>query len=334
MEVTRGVTTTYYRSPKDEVVRLRRDGDTEEEWAFFDRSGWRADWRIADTVPWPTYREKLVEIPASDDLVRRTAIDRVRTMHRSVSQVEQYEKCPHAYYLQRIERAWQRPAAWLSQGLAVHKAVEMYERADRQMTVEAAQDVYRSEYVSQTDRLAGDGVAVAHWFPSGPYTGPVDVERRYRLGLDQIERYDTWVRSHPDDVIWITPDGEPAIELEFRVDLDGVEVLGYIDQVLDGFGPRDVKSGNKPGGSFQLGVYDVALAEQYGIPAFGSGDYWLGKTGRATNAYDLSVWSRDAIADRVGAADAAIKAEKWDPTPSADACRMCSVQRACEFSLA
>lgn len=321
--------TLYYRTLNGYVVR-ERDG----EWSMFvelDR-----DWRVMEHVT-RQMREVLTELPADAlDVVevnRAARLTRVRTMHRSVSQIQQYERCPHAFYLQRVERAWQRPAAWLPHGLAVHKAVEMIERSSRQMPLAEAEDVFREEYADQTNRLASDGVSMSWWFPSGPYDGPADVERRYGLGLEQVGRYDQWIRSHPEDVIWMTPDGEPAIELGFDIELDGVQMIGYIDQVIADLGPRDVKSGATPGDSFQLAAYAVAIEEQYGV-RFLAGDYWMGKTGKATKPYDLTVWPRNAVADRLGAMDAAVKAEQFDPKPDPDTCRMCSVQRACAFSLA
>src|SRR5690606_39161160 len=65
------------------------------------------------------------------------------------------------------------------------------------------------------------------------------------------------------------------------VELDGVRVRGYIDQVLkadsdDSVRGRDVKTGAQPGDALQLKVYAVALEDTYGVQA-PTGDYWMGK---------------------------------------------------------
>src|SRR5690606_40927541 len=77
---------------------------------------------------------------------------------------------------------------------------------------------------------------------------------------------------YPEEVIWVAEDGTPGIELGFDVDLDGVRVRGYIDQVLkadsdDSVRVRDVKTGAQPGDALQLKVYAVALEDTYDVRA-------------------------------------------------------------------
>src|SRR6516164_8393805 len=87
--------------------------------------------------------------------------------------------------------------------------------------------------------------------------------------------------------------GTPGIELGFDIDLDGVLIRGFIDAIVvryleDGTRElvvRDHKTGNNPGDDFQLGVYSVALAEQFGSMATG-GDYWMGRSGKPTYPFD------------------------------------------------
>jgi putative RecB family exonuclease len=281
------------------------------------------------------------------------------TDYRSVSQVNEYEDCPHRYYLNRRLKAWSRPAAWFPQGLAVHEAAEAFEKSERTLSLEDTEEVYRESYVKHTNRMTADTPNFEYWFKSGPYGGEADIERRFGLGLAQVGRYvDYYTEQAPDEVIWITPDGTPAIELRFDIDLDGVKVRGFIDQIvmikpkipkpksrskkaLAEYAeqvantpakptPRDVKSGNKPGGFFQLGVYDVAVEELFGNKA-DVGDYWMGRTGKPTQLYDLSEWGREQVTEKFHEVDEGIRAERFDPKPSADKCGFCSVSSACEF---
>lgn len=253
--------------------------------------------------------------------------------YRSVSQVKTYRDCPQRWYLERRLRAWQRPAAWLPQGTAVHAAAEAWERSERQMSLEDAQQVYSESYAEEIGKYAAITPNWNYWFSSGPYRGAVDVERRYGLGLAMVERYvDYYTEQHPEQVIWITPDGTPAIELEFNVKFGDVKVKGYIDQVTKtsdrGIVVRDIKSGNTPGNAFQLAVYARAVEQQYG-QRIEVGDYWMGRAGGPTVPYDLSDWPESALADEFGEVDQLIKSEQFDPEPDDKKCMFCSVRTAC-----
>lgn len=257
------------------------------------------------------------------------------TEHRSVSQLKLYERCPYAYKLSRLEKVWQRPAAWLPQGSAVHEAAEAYERSGRQLTVEETQDVFRESYANHVNAYTETTPDFSAWFKSGPYAGDVDVERRYGIGLEQVEKYIDWYMNYPDEVIWIAPDGTPGIEIGFDIDLDGVQVRGFIDAVIVRDGEvivRDNKTGNKPGDDFQLGVYAVALAEQYGIDRPLAGDYWMGRTGKPTALYDLSAWTREAVSERFRWLEDNIAAGNFDPEPDSSKCRFCDVSWACDYA--
>jgi putative RecB family exonuclease len=269
--------------------------------------------------------------------------------HRSVSQINQYSRCPYSYKLARIDKVWQRPAAWLGQGSAVHEAAEAYEKSGRTMTLDEAQDVFRESYAKHINEACEVTPNLEWWFASGPYGGERDIERRFGIGLEQVERYIRWYEKHPEEVIWIAPDGTPGIELGFDIDLDGVLVRGYIDAVIqlpglagdnDDGSPRpevlvrDNKTGNTPGDDFQLGVYGVALAEQFGIEPPQLGDYWMGKSGKPTYPYDLGEWTREAVTARFHELEANIAAERFDPDPEPSKCNFCDVALSCEYSQA
>jgi putative RecB family exonuclease len=256
--------------------------------------------------------------------------------HRSVSQLKLYERCPMAYKLSRLDKVWSRPAAWLAQGSAVHEAAEAYERSGRTMTLEQAQDVFRESYVTHIEAACEVTPNFEVWFKSGPYGGEVDIERRYQIGLEQVQKYLNWYESHPDEVIWVSPDGTPGIELGFDIDLDGVPVRGFIDAVIwDGetLIVRDNKTGNTPGDDFQLAVYAVALAEQFGIERPKVGDYWMGKAGKPTYPYGLEEWSREAVTEKFKELEDNIQAGKFDADPEPSKCRFCDVSWACDFAV-
>lgn len=252
----------------------------------------------------------------------------------SHSQYAEYVACPYRFYLHRVLRAPERPASWLSQGLAVHESVEAYERSQRTLSLEDTHDVFRESYAKHTNRMAKEWPRFDTWFPSGPYKGAADVERRYTLGLDQVSRYVDYVQANPEETVWTTPDGEPAIELGCEVDLGNVRVRGYIDQVIQGpNGPvvRDVKTGRQPGNHFQLAIYAVMIHLQYGTD-ISTGDYWMGVTGKPTFEYSLGEWTVDAVTAEFEWLDRQIQAERFEPTPDERTCRFCPVRAECSFS--
>lgn len=261
----------------------------------------------------------------------------VKGQPRSVSQAQQYLEdlggCRYRYYLSRIVQAWDRPAAWLAQGLAVHEAAEWWERGGRKASLEAIQNVYRAAYRGHIERLLEKTPNTDHWFDSGyRYPGPVDIERRAKLGLEQVERYfNYYVNQKPGEVIWTTPEGEPAIELGFSVYFGTVLVKGYIDQILDDT-VRDIKTGAKPGGTFQLSVYRYAVLDTYGLDIL-QGDYWMGKTGRPTNKYDLTAMTKEQVTDLFERLDQGVKAEDFTPSPSPEKCGRCGVRTGCPFAM-
>jgi putative RecB family exonuclease len=270
--------------------------------------------------------------------------DRSRRMtqapaHRSVSQINSYDRCPYAYYLARIKRVWQRPAAWLGQGTAVHEAAEAYERSKltpESLTLDAAQDVFRESYaqaINQATEITPDFNA---WFASGPYQGATDVERRYGIGLGQVASFVDWTDSHPEEVIWIAPDGTPGIEIGFDIDLDGVPVRGFIDAVIDlGGGEilvRDYKTGNKPGSDFQLGVYSVAIAGAFGVDPPQVGDFWMGRTGKPTREYPIGDWTRERVTEEFHRVNDQIIAGNFPAKPDPKVCNFCDVSASCEFA--
>lgn len=261
----------------------------------------------------------------------------VEREHRSVSQINQYTRCPQAYKLQRIDKVWQRPAAWLAQGSAVHEAAEAHERSGRTLTVEQMQDVFRESYVKHIADACETAPNFEAWFKSGPYGGELDIERRFQIGLEQCEKYHRWYADHPQEAIWIAPDGTPGIEIGFDIDLDGVLVRGFIDAVIampDGtILVRDNKTGNSPGDDFQLGVYGVALAEQFDIEPPQQGDYWMGRSGKPTLPYNIGEWTREKVSARFAELEANIRAGIFDADPEPSKCRFCDVSWACEFAL-
>ncbi|QGH79749.1 Cas4 exonuclease [Gordonia phage Anon] len=284
---------------------------------------------------------------------------------RSVSQLNQYVRCPMAYKLARRDKVWARPAAWLPQGSAVHTVLEHVELANQAgtpMSLEEAKELFKEQYSTEVSRYTETTPNMDWWFWSGPYSGMVDIERRYEIGLEQVEKFYSW-RADKGQEIWITPDGKPAIELAFKIKLGGDEscpvhyrgiedddcdcgdqlpivVRGFIDAVVVVDGKphvRDYKTGNTPGDDFQLAVYALAISMEHGIEMPRYGDYYMagkkGKPGKPTHPYDLSDWTKESITERFHEVEKGIAAEEFPALPESDKCNFCDVNYSCpEFN--
>src|SRR5690606_36048762 len=201
---------------------------------------------------------------------------------------------------------------------------------------------YAKAFAEAVNKMLDETPNTDFWYSSGPYDGLADIERRFQIGLEQVERYIDYYARVPDEVIWVAPDGEPAIELEFEVDYDGVKVKGFIDQVVkyvlnreEAVKPRDVKTGNEPSGEFQLATYADYLQQEYDLTVV-EGDYLMtGKRGKKQAyivEYDLSEWTHERLKEEYQWADDVIRNERFEPDPDPKKCHLCGVADSCIYA--
>lgn len=250
--------------------------------------------------------------------------------YRSPSQLNQYQRCPYSYYLARRERVWERPAAWLAHGTAVHRAVELWEQSGRVMTPDETVQAFSDSYRAEINALLKENPNPKSWFASGPYGGLKDIPRRAEVGKEHVLNVLRFYREHPDMKPWVDPSGKMWVEKEFKVKFGDVEVVGYIDVVIDEK-PVDYKTGSTPGFEEQLATYGGVLYLEWDIP-FTEGFFFLARAGKPTRPYDLTGWSIQRLTDVYGELDENIKGERFDPTPSPDVCGRCPVSTSCEFA--
>lgn len=252
---------------------------------------------------------------------------------RSVSQHNQYVRCPLSYKLSRIDKVWRRPASWLSQGLAVHAAMEHWEKSDRTATLEELEAIYEDEFWASIGDQQTTTPDLEMWFGSGPYDPVADVERRRRVGWKQIQDLIAYTNDKGDPV-WTTPDGKKAIELKFEVELGGVPVIGFIDKIVEtnkGLTVRDIKTGAKPGDKFQLATYAEAIRLMYGV-TIERGDYHMGKTGRPGRVQRITAADRQEVHEHFAWLEEQLKAGLFPPTEDESKCKMCDVAASCPFA--
>lgn len=249
--------------------------------------------------------------------------------YRSPSQLNDMERCGWMYFLKRRARVWERPAAWLAHGTAVHTALEKFWQSGGTMTLEEAQEVFRQQYRALIAIHLKETPNPREWFNSGPHGGAKDIERRFHVGQQHVQNVLDYYAEHPELIPWIDPDGHLWVEKHFKAKFGDVEVVGYVDVVHDGI-PYDYKTGTTPGGDEQLATYAGVLKQSFDIP-FSHGFYFMARNGKPTKPYDLTGWSLERLADVYGDLDEKIKAEDFTPNPSHDVCSRCPVATSCEF---
>lgn len=264
--------------------------------------------------------------------------------YRSWSQLEQYSPelggCPYRYYLARIERVWKKPAAWLPMGSAVHKAAEVWELSDRSLPRDEAKAVFRASYKEEVDKYLEETPNTRYWQMSGPYRGEEDIPRRFEVGQKHVDNYIDWYEKHPEERILMVQDGVPAIELEFKLNLGGVEVRGMLDQAVTSIKPggrikpltiiaRDIKTGASPGKVEQLSLAGLAITEANPIWVAEQGDFFMTKTGYPTYPYDLI--DVDVLTEKFVTLEANIQAGNFPAAPTDKKCDRCDVANSCKF---
>lgn len=257
-------------------------------------------------------------------------------IRRSVSQLTSYAQCGEAHRLQKIAKVPQRPAGWYALGRAAHKSIEDYENSGRQLTTAEAVEVFHVSYDEEIARDFAKWPDWDSWMTGGRKGGEADVADRRVIGAYQVEDYIRYAEENAAN--WRIV----ASEVEFTIDLGGVECLGYIDQLsqrIDGtIQVRDLKGGSTiPGSAFQLAVYGLAAEEYMGVKPDAACFVKLARPATARGKakptteleHDLSLWSRPQIERMFRDFDKAERMGAFLPNPS-DRCETrCSVADYC-----
>lgn len=258
--------------------------------------------------------------------------------HRSVSQLLGYSSCSERFRLERIARVPQRPAAWAFGGNAVHAGIEAWENSGRKMSPAEVEDVVVIEYRERANALLEDW-GVDQFLTGGRKKGEDDLSDREDKAIMQAIDYISWAQSQSH--LWSIE----ASEVKFEIELGGVPLVGYIDQVVKWangeLSVRDLKSGNKvPGSPVQLAVYAHAVQEIYGVNVkLGEFAKLMNPNGRSSASqtvqlieYDLT---KEPTFDKVFLGqffrdlDRGIEEQVFIPNPDEGCERICSVSQWC-----
>lgn len=237
----------------------------------------------------------------------------------SVSRLNGYSGCGLSYRLGHIDRVPQRTAAWFVQGLAVHDAIDVYEKSLRRMSVSDAQQAFEIAWDRELTKALTKVPDKALWTIGGNKKWDTDVRTRHEKGLEQVAGYIAHNDSEsPLQPFEIAP-GEPAAEIGFSLEWEfpdvTLEVIGYIDLVLEDRSKpgnpllvRDLKTGSHvPTSPYQHGTYGVAVERVVGEKP-SHGDYWIAKDNKASVPRDLAPFTLDVVGDWYRQLDAGIQA--------------------------
>jgi len=152
-------------------------------------------------------------------------------------------------------------------------------------------------------------------------------------GLNMVNNWVSFRNAEHNLELWVTPQGVPAIELVFNMNLDGVMVKGALDRMMvlpnGDLVVLDIKSGARmPSSDFQLGIYAVAMEEVFGVrPKYGL--YWDARKGATSELINLDKWTRETVSEIVGMFDKARRAGIF--IPNFDHCKMCNFTNDCKY---
>lgn len=252
--------------------------------------------------------------------------------HLSHSSRELLLRCAKSWFLKYMTPAPRSVSLWTAIGSAVHEATEAYDRASVKapnvyMDVDKA---WRRHFGAQLDELRRKEPDQYKWrfSPSEP------LEVWSTLGPQLVQSWIDWRKRSPYTV-WITPDGEPAIELDVSGHLPGcpVEIKGYVDIVMHDpvFGRLviiDKKTSKRPPAEVaQFATYAALLQAKYGVrPPLGVA--FMNRRGTLATPFDLGGVTPEAVGAVFGEAWEQIKAGDFPATPG-NACFLCDVSSSC-----
>jgi len=247
--------------------------------------------------------------------------------HVSYSARDTMERCAKAYFLSRIAKAPSRPALWLAGGSAVHEVTEDWDHGD--ISAFGLEAAWNETFDAQLAELDAKDANRDRWRQTKQ-----GVEQWRKDGLEYVQAWIDWRERSPWE-LWVTPEGEKAIELDVSGFLPGceVEIKGYLDRVfhdpnLDALYIVDIKTGTRmPNSPAQFGTYAALLTQKYGITVRWGVPFMNRKAGLG-NAFDLTIFTPKYVGMTYGRAWKQIEAGGFNAHVG-ESCFICDVQESC-----
>jgi hypothetical protein len=197
------------------------------------------------------------------------------------------------------------------------------------------EQAFNKEFQAQLDSYPSD----VDWIRTGRASKAnphgEDAEWWKAEGPKMVQRWIDWREQTPWE-IWITPNGDAAIELELYIHLDYAEpVKMFVDRVFSTAPGNqrpvvlDIKSGSRtPDNHMQLGLYKVGLELQYPDVQIAGGCYWMARTAKTTDIVTLHQYTPRLYAEYMRRLRVGRQMGVFLPNIS-NLCRSCKVGRFC-----
>jgi DNA helicase II / ATP-dependent DNA helicase PcrA len=231
----------------------------------------------------------------------------------SATDIDTYRSCPLKYKFARVFRIPQEPTIHQRFGIVVHQVLERFHAAES------------SELGSLDELLA---LLEQSWRRSG-FTGATEEERQlYAKASSALIRYHERACEDAAEPVWF--------ERQFSFKLGPHLVRGRVDRVdrlaSGAYELIDYKTGRpKPADQLaddvQLSLYAIGAREAWGLETSQGAYYYLLDDVKATVPGDAQrrAWITEVATDVAEH----IKAQEFEPTPSARACGFCDYRLIC-----
>jgi hypothetical protein len=254
--------------------------------------------------------------------------------------------CGWRWVLERGIRVPQQPSWATVAGSAIHTATEHFDNwtlSDEWVTDRPTiERIFHEAFDEEIDKRLKEepDFTKDQWRASGraskAWPNKENEEWWRANGPSHVMSWVTWRLNNPSWEIAYVPNDRgtmlPGIELPVTAKLGGVDVRGYVDRLFHRNETEllclDIKTGSRePESPEQLGTYNVALEETYGVaPDFGA--YWLSRTGGTSAFYDMRMYPRERVEFTYKTVRAQQEQGMFLPKQSA-LCNGCSVRDYC-----
>jgi hypothetical protein len=270
--------------------------------------------------------------------------------HWSFSQYSEFMQCGHKYYLRRIKKVPTIPSVASVAGRAFHSWTELHDGCQINYAtrdtpfVLGVDDWENCLHAAVNEEEERSGLARTQWRVSGKVSkdkpNKEDLDWWLFNGWDMCQKYVDW-RSKVNTTIAtdLPPDengNTVGIEYALRVELIGMEFVGYLDRLEydehGNLGVRDLKSGGRVWVSVQPGFYSGA-ARLAGLHL-----HWWDRydARKGVTVPDpprlLDKWDAARVAHMLAQAEDQ-RSRHIYPVRVGDQCNYCPVRDACDYKM-
>jgi putative RecB family exonuclease len=241
--------------------------------------------------------------------------------------------CGKRLELSKIMGAPKQPALWLAAGKAVHAVTERWERA---MLARRPRFNLAREWELAWQESLLEFTAVEPDMTKWRSNQAEPPEVWQRIGPEHCAAYFRWRQRSPQWRLWVTPDGEPAVELDVSTALPGcdLEVAAYADRVFEDINTGsltvvDLKTGTrKPENGLQFGTYAACIEQKWGRRP-GLGAAFMTRRGVLGDTWPLEIYTPEYMGRLFGKLAGIVKSASYIPHPSPACDRLCDVLTSC-----